>query len=94
MLRLELIEITEADVKYRYYPEDSKEYGIVIFRKTTRERDIEEKADGYDTSYAAHASGRILRKEHFPERRYCSLGLNTTDHIDWWYFYTHFSTRR
>ena len=55
MLRLELIEVTEADVKYRYYPEDSKEYGIVIFRKTTRERDIEEKADGYDMSYAAHA---------------------------------------
>ena len=43
MLRLELIEVTEANVKYRYYPEDSKEYGVVIFRKTTRERDIEEK---------------------------------------------------
>ena len=43
MLRLELIEVTEVDVKYRYYPEDSKKYGIVIFRKTTRERDIEEK---------------------------------------------------
>ena len=77
MLRLELIEVTEADVKYRYYPEDSKEYGIVIFRKTTRERDIEEKADGYDMSYAAHeTSGRILRKEHFPERRYSSLVLS------------------
>lgn len=35
MLRLELIEVTEAIIKYKYYPEDSKEYGVVILRKTT-----------------------------------------------------------
>ena len=40
MLRLELVEITDAIVKYKYYPENSKEYGTVIFRRTSRERDI------------------------------------------------------
>ena len=77
MLRLELIEITEADVKYRYYPEDSKEYGIVIVRKTTRERDIEEKADGYDTSYAAHALRRLeeyCEKNTFPKEDIVAWG--------------------
>ena len=57
------------DVKYRYYPEDSKKYGIVIFRKTTSERDIEENADGYSTSYAAHALRRMeeyFEKNSFP----------------------------
>ena len=67
MLRLELIEITEADVKYRYYPEDSKEYGIVI----------EEKADGYDTSYAAHALRRLeeyCEKNTFPKEDIVAWG--------------------
>lgn len=38
MLRLELIEITEADVKYRYYPEDSKEYGGCYFWKNNKRK--------------------------------------------------------
>ena len=29
MLKLELLSITELDIKYKYYPEDSDEYGIV-----------------------------------------------------------------
>ena len=77
MLRLELIEVTEADVKYRYYPEDSKEYGVVILGKTTRERDIEEKADGYDMSYAAHALRRLeeyCEKNTFPKEDIVAWG--------------------
>lgn len=71
MLRLELVEITDAIVKYKYYPENSKEYGTVIFRRTTRERDIENMAAGYCSSYAAHALKRIeeyCQKNYFPEK--------------------------
>lgn len=70
MLRIELIEVTEEYVKYRFYPEDSKEYGVVIYRKITRERDIEEETDGYSTSYAAHALRRLeeyCEKNTFPK---------------------------
>lgn len=58
-------------VKYKYYPENSKEYGTVIFRRTSRERDIENMAAGYGSSYAAHALKRIeeyCQKNYFPEK--------------------------
>lgn len=77
MLRLELIEVTETIIKYKYYPEDSKESGVVIFRRTTREREIEEKADGYSTSYAAHALSRLeeyCEKNTFPREDIVAWG--------------------
>lgn len=70
MLRLELIEVTEAIIKYKYYPEDSKKYGVVILRKTTKQRDIEVMASGYSSSYAAHALQRLeeyFQKNVFPK---------------------------
>lgn len=70
MLRLELIDVTETIVKYKYYPEDSKESGVVIFKRSTMERDIEKRAAGYSVSYATHALRRLeeyCEKNFFPK---------------------------
>ena len=59
MLRLELLELTELVVKYKYYPESSKEYGIIILNRLTKERDVEKNISEYNSSYLAHAFRRI-----------------------------------
>ena len=75
MLRLELIEVTEANVKYRYYPEDSKNTVLLFLEKTTREREILKKS-GWITVQAMqiHALRRLeeyyCEKNTFPKRRY------------------------
>ena len=71
MIRLELIEVTEQDIKYKYYPEDSEEYGIVVLRKISKERDIKKNVSGYSSNYVAHAFRRLeeyCEKNTFPEK--------------------------
>lgn len=59
MLRLELLEITEISVKYKYYPESSKEYGIIVVDRISRERSIEKLLPEYGSNYPSHAFRRI-----------------------------------
>jgi hypothetical protein len=59
MLRLELLEITKTLVKYKYYPESSKEYGIIVVDRTSKERNIEKLLPEYGSNYPAHAFRRI-----------------------------------
>lgn len=71
MLRLELIEVTETLIKYKYYPENSPKYGIVILNRITRERNIARKVEGYILNYAARALRRLEEyneKNIFPEK--------------------------
>ena len=55
MLTLELLEITETMVKYKYYPESSKEYGIIMIDRMSEERKVEKEVTGYGSNYLAHA---------------------------------------
>ena len=43
MLTLELLEITETMVKYKYYPEALKEYGIIMIDRMSEERRLKKK---------------------------------------------------
>ena len=55
MLTLELLEITETMVKYKYYPEALKEYGIIMIDRMSEERKVEKEVTGYGSNYLAHA---------------------------------------
>lgn len=71
MLKLELLSITELDIRYKYYPEDSDEYGIVTLKKLTKDRNVEKQALGYSLNYAMHAIRRLeeyYEKNSFPEK--------------------------
>ena len=59
MLTLELLEITETMVKYKYYPEALKEYGIIMIDRMSEERKVEKEVTGYGSNYLAHAFRRI-----------------------------------
>lgn len=59
MVQIELMGLTEKNARYKYYPEDSKEYGIVALNRETGERTLEQSVDGYSTNYAAHALRRM-----------------------------------
>ena len=59
MLTLELLEITETIVKYKYYPEALKEYGIIMIDRMSEERKVEKEVTGYGSNYLAHAFRRI-----------------------------------
>ena len=59
MVRIELLELTEDFAKYKFFPEDSKDYGIVALNRKSKERVFEKQVAGYGTTYAAHALRRI-----------------------------------
>ncbi len=59
MVRIELLELTEDVAKYKFFPEDSKDYGIVVLIRKSKERIFEKQVAGYGTTYAAHALKRI-----------------------------------
>ena len=59
MVKIELLELTDKIVKYKYIPEDSSEYGIVCLDRMTGERNIEKLVSGYSVNYPAHALHRI-----------------------------------
>ena len=60
MLTLELLEITETMVKYKYYPESSKEYGIIMIDRRSEERKVEKEVTGYESNYLGKNSNHVL----------------------------------
>lgn len=71
MVRIERLELTEQMAKYRYFPENSENSGIVSLDRDTEEKHIEKMLDGYGSNYAAHALRRIeeyQRNGNFPEK--------------------------
>lgn len=66
-----MLEITETMVKYKYYPEDSKEYGIIMMNRLSMERNVEKEVTGYGRNYLAHAFRRIeeyIKNKNFQEK--------------------------
>ncbi len=59
MVRIEKITLTDQIARYKYFPEASKESGIVALNRNTGERIFEKALEGYDRMYAAHAIRRI-----------------------------------
>lgn len=59
MVRIELLELTEETIRYKYFPEQSEEYGIVVLGRKTSDRSLEKAVEGYSSNYAAHALRRI-----------------------------------
>ena len=71
MVKIELLELTENFVRYRYFPEDSGDYGIVSLNRKTGKRELEKVLNEYPLSYAAHALYRMeeySKKEKFPQK--------------------------
>lgn len=70
MVKIEFIELTENIVRYKFFPENSKEYGIVALNRQTGERILEKEVKGYLSNYAAHAFCRMeeyQNKNDFPK---------------------------
>lgn len=59
MVKIELIELTAEQAIYKYYPEKSDKFGIVVLNRKTGDREIKEMVTGYGNNYAAHALRRI-----------------------------------
>ena len=61
MERLELLEVNENKVVYRYYPEQEADFGVVSVNRKTGERKIEKLCDSYGKTYAFHACRELER---------------------------------
>ena len=62
MERLELLEVNESKVIYKYYPEQETEnFGVVSVNRKTGERKIEKLFDNYGKMYAFHACRELER---------------------------------
>lgn len=59
MVRIELLEMNEDYVRYKFFPEKSEICGIVSLNRKTGEKAIEKTVDGYGSNYAAHAIYRV-----------------------------------
>lgn len=59
MVRIKLLELTEDFARYKFFPEGSKDYGIVALGRINGKRVIEEQPAGYGAQYAAHSLRRI-----------------------------------
>lgn len=63
--------LTDKIVSYRYYPEFSKEYGIVSVNRKTKERSIDKVHEEFSNVYAGHALCNICKfidDDNFPEK--------------------------
>lgn len=61
MERLELLEVNEDKVVYRYYPEQETDFGVVSVNRKNGERKIEKLFDRYGQMYAFHACRELER---------------------------------
>lgn len=62
MEKLELLEVNEHKVIYKYYPEQETEnFGVVSVNRKTGERKIEKLFDNYGKTYAFHACRELER---------------------------------
>lgn len=77
MVKIELLELTDEIVRYKFFPEDSKEYGVVALHRGTGKRILEKTVDGYGNNYAAHAFRRIEEYEK-------NDNFSKTDLIAWY----------
>ena len=59
VVKIELLELTDKIVKYKYIPENSDEYGIISLDRMTGEKKIDKLVLGYSMNYPAHAFHRI-----------------------------------
>lgn len=53
------MDLTDNIARYKYYPETSKEYGIVVLNRKTGEIKQEKSVEEFNSSYVAHAIRRI-----------------------------------
>ncbi len=70
MVKIEFLELTADFLRYRYFPEDSKDCGEVSLNRKTGERNVEKTAERYPLTYAAHALHRMeeyLKNGKFPK---------------------------
>ncbi len=63
MLRYLMISETENEIKYRYYPEDGKESGIVSVNKKTGECSVDEAA--YNDRHQRYAMKLLKKMKEF-----------------------------
>lgn len=71
MVKIELMELTNSIVRYKYFPESSKEYGIVMLDRKTGKRFFEKVIKDYGIKYAAHALQRVeeyQQKDNFLQK--------------------------
>ena len=62
MERLELLEVNEDKVVYKYYPEqETEKFGVVSVNRKTGEHKIEKLFDNYGKMYAFHACRELER---------------------------------
>lgn len=62
MESLELLEVNEDKVIYKYYPEqETEKFGVVSVNRKTGERKFEKLFEKYGTSYAGHACRELER---------------------------------
>ena len=60
MEKLELLEVNEDKVVYKYFPEtETEDFGIVSVNRKTGERKIEKLFEKYGKTYAFHACRRL-----------------------------------
>lgn len=69
MLRLELVENTQEEIVYSYFPEGESEYGTISINKVTGELDIKKTSanDAYKR-YLFHAVSRI--EKYYAENKF------------------------
>lgn len=60
MEKLELLEVNESKVVYKYFPEtETENFGVVSVNRKTGERKIEKLFEKYGKTYAIHACNRL-----------------------------------
>lgn len=69
MLRLELVENTQEEIVYNYFPEGESEYGTISINKVTGELDIKKiSTNDAHKRYLFHAVSRI--EKYHVENKY------------------------
>ena len=74
---IELIELTDEKVSYRYYPEGKNEYGIVSLMRKTGELIHDVPCLNVLLTYAGHAWRRIekyQKENNFPKKAMIAWG--------------------
>ena len=77
MERLVLEEVTQEKVTYRYYPEQSKTYGVVVLMRKTGQRILVKLHPDYSSAYVGQAWKRLdeyQKTGDFPEKDLVAWG--------------------
>lgn len=71
VVRIEKIEVTKEKATYKYFPEDSSEFGVITFFRMTGKRCLVKELPGYDSKYYCKAMNRIVEYNdngYFPQK--------------------------